>query len=99
MKERSKLENIERYHRTLEYKKDLYLQKLKARQQTHEEMKKLKREIIQERYYNHMIDQIKKDQLKSSIEEMHYFKKFDKEKIKEIAKDFEFLTQIKPVTP
>ena len=30
---------------------------------------------------------------------MHYFKKFDKEKIKEIAKDFEFLTQIKPVTP
>ena len=72
------------------------MQKLKSEEMTFKEVKKLKHEVIQERYYNHMIDQIKRHQLKSTQEQMHLFKKYDKEKIKEIAKDFEFITITSP---
>ncbi len=61
LKEKSKEENVKRHQRRLEYKKELYLQKLKTEEQTFNEARKLKNDVIQERYYNHMIDQIKKD--------------------------------------
>ena len=60
LKEQAKEENIKRHQRKLEYKKDLYLVKIKSEEQTFNETRKLKHEVIQERYYNHMIDQIKK---------------------------------------
>ena len=93
LKEKQKEENIKRYQRQLEYKKELYLQKLKAEQQTFNEVRKLKIDVIQERYYNHMIDQIKKHQLKESLEQMHIFKKYDTSKVVQITKDFEFLAK------
>lgn len=77
LKEKSKEENVQRHQRKLEYKKELYLEKLKAEQQTFNEARKLKNDVIQERYYNHMIDEIKKSQLKEQVERMQYTKKFD----------------------
>jgi len=64
---------------------------LKFEEQTFKEMRKLKTQVIQERYYNHMIDEIKRKQMKECVEQMHLNKKFSKQKIREITKDFEFL--------
>eukprot|EP00347_Sterkiella_histriomuscorum_P002584 403367581 len=93
LKELSKEENIKRHQRRVEYKKELYLQKLKAEQQTFNEARKLKNDVIQERYYNHMIDEIKKHQVKEQVEKMYYTKKFDKEPLSKIAEQFDFLTE------
>lgn len=84
---------MKRHQRRLEYKKELYLQKLKTEQQTFNEARKLKNDVIQERYYNHMIDQIKKDQVKEQVEHMQLSKKYDKTKIERIAEEFEFMTE------
>ena len=93
LKEKSKEENVKRHQRRLEYKKELYLQKLKTEEQTFNEARKLKNDVIQERYYNHMIDQIKKDQVKETVEHMQHSKKFDKSKIEKIAEEFQFMTE------
>lgn len=61
LKEQSKEDNVIRHKRRLEYKKELYLERLKAEEQTFNETRKLKNDVIQERYYNHMIDEIKKN--------------------------------------
>lgn len=95
LKVQSKEENIKRHKKRLEYKKELYLEKLKAEEQTFNEVRKLKNEVIQERYYNHMIDEIKKNQMKETVEKMQYSKKFDKGSIERIVDEFEFMTQIK----
>ena len=46
LKERSKEENVKRYQRQLDYKKELYLQKLKQEQLTFNEARKLKSQVI-----------------------------------------------------
>ena len=56
LKEKSKEENVKRHQKKQDYKKELYMLKLKAEEQTFNEVRKLKHEVIQERYYNHMID-------------------------------------------
>ena len=91
LKEKAKEENILRHQRKKDYKKELYMSKLKFEEQTFKEMRKLKTQVIQERYYNHMIDEIKKNQMKECVEQMHLNKKFSKQKIRAITKDFEFL--------
>ena len=46
LKIKSKEENIKRHQKRLEYKKELYLEKLKAEKQTFDQVKKLKNEVI-----------------------------------------------------
>ena len=94
LKEQAKEENVKRHQKRLEQKKELYLQRLKAEQQTFSETRKLKHEVIQERYYNHMIDEIKRHQMKNSLETMQITKKFDKSKIKSITQKFDFMTTV-----
>lgn len=43
-----------------------------------------------------MIDEIKRHELRSSVEKMHLHKKFDKQKIESITKNFEFMTMGSP---
>ncbi|CDW82719.1 UNKNOWN [Stylonychia lemnae] len=92
LKEQSKEENVKRHQRRLEYKKELYLQRLQSEQQTFNEARKLKNDVIQERYYNHMIDEIKKHQMKQQLEKMQYSKRFITEPIEQIAQRFDFMT-------
>lgn len=67
------------------------MQRLQAEQQTFDEARKLKNDVVQERYYNHMIDEIKKHQIKEALQKMQITKKFEKDPLENITGKFEFL--------
>ena len=96
LKERAKEENVQRHQRRLAYKKELFLQRLSAEKLTFDAARRLKHEVIQERYYNHMVDEIKRRQLKAAVEQMQYSKRFGKRPIEKIVSDFGFMGEQTP---
>ncbi len=91
LKEKQKTEHLMRHKRTQDYKRGLYLNKLQAQEEVFNEVRALKHDLVQERYYNKMIDQIKKDEIKKTVEQMQVDRKYDRKKIEEITNEFEFL--------